>query len=81
MKLEPLKAYRVTKGNTDGCLVKGDFLWQSENGILNAFGGFMTPDELTPEIMDFEAEPDNDYVVYAFYGHEMIVKKTENMAV
>jgi hypothetical protein len=35
MKIEPLKVYKVIKGNTEGGITEGDIIWQSENGNLN----------------------------------------------
>ena len=65
MEIKPDVAYRVTKGNTDGSLVLGDIIYlDGVDGSLNlcgAFGGWHDKEELTPEIMDFEAEEATDY--------------------
>ena len=80
MKLwKPLIPFRVTKGNTDGSIEKGELLWFSDNGMLNIAGkdgGFMTPDELTDEITDFEAEVDYGYVIVKTANSEMMVNRS-----
>ncbi len=78
-QFKPLTPYRVTKGNTDGNIFEKDLIWFSENGILNcATGnscGFLMPDELTDEIMDFEAKVDNAYEVYVTPYSEGVKKR------
>ena len=65
MGIKPDVVYRVTKGNTDGCVEIGDILvLDGEDSSLNIFitgGGWLDKEELTPEIMDFEAEEATDY--------------------
>lgn len=79
MKLEPLKAYRVTSGNTDGSINTGNVIWLSEDGSLNVMGegvnGFYTHDELTPEIMDFEAVLCNVYRVVKNGNDELLIMR------
>ena len=76
-----MKPYRVTKGNTDGCLHKGDLIWISKNGILNratAPSGFLMPDELNDEILDFEAEVDSKYEIFVTAYAEGVRKREES---
>ena len=66
MLLKPDTPYRVTKGNTDGCVIVGDILYiDGKTGklVVNHGGGWLEPDELTPEVMDFEAEIAEDYEI------------------
>lgn len=81
MELRKLKPYRITKGNTDGNIIPGVLIWQSENGMLNICdkygGGFLNGDELTPEMMDFEADIDNDYEIVVTSRSEQIIKRSK----
>ena len=65
MEIKPDVVYRVRKGNTDGSVLIGDIVvLLSLDGSLNLFGeygGWLEKDELTPEIMDFEADVIDDY--------------------
>ena len=76
--MKTLTPYKVTKGNTDGCVKKGDIIWQSEDGILNLASdvtGFLTPDELTDDVMDFEAEEALEFEIIKIPGHEFIIRR------
>lgn len=56
MKLKRDTAYKVVKGNSDGSVLAGDIIYiDSKNGDLVANTiGWLSSDELTEEIMDFE---------------------------
>ena len=61
MKLEPNKVYKVTKGNTDGSILRGDLIFiDGEDGRLVDPTGWnwFEMDEQTPEVMDFECIPE-----------------------
>lgn len=55
----------VTKGNTDGSVIRGDRVYYAPDGSLNLIdakqGGWMSKDELTDTITDFEYEEDAEY--------------------
>ena len=55
----------VTKGNTDGSILAGDRVCYSPNGSLNLlhpqYGGWMSKNELTDSITDFEYVVDPKY--------------------
>lgn len=81
MKLEPLKIYKVVANNTDGSIIKGDVVWLSKDSSLNVMGedvnGFFTPDELTPEIMDFEAVPCDVYKLVKIGNNEHLIMREQ----
>lgn len=77
---KPLTPYQVTRSNTDGCLMVGEMVWFSENGTLNVIDshgwhGFLTLDELTHDIMDFQAVQDNRYIVIENEKCEMLINR------
>jgi hypothetical protein len=65
MKQKTVPILIVTKGNTDGSVIKGDRVCYFPDGSLNLlhpkYGGWMSRDELTPEITDFEYVVDQKY--------------------
>ena len=71
----------VTKGNTDGSLVEGDIVHYDAKGDLVLHlpsvygGGWMSKEELTPEITDFEYVEHEKYAVKSINGREFIVGK------
>jgi hypothetical protein len=81
MKLEPLKPYKVVADNTDGSIIKGEVVWLSKDSSLNVVGedanGFFTPDELTPEIMDFEAVLCNVYKLVKIGNDEHLIMREQ----
>lgn len=63
---EILIAYRVIKGNTDGCIEAGDLIYFFEDGCLVCSEvGFLPSEELSAEILDFEAVPDERHFDYS----------------
>lgn len=59
MKLEPDKIYKVTKDNTDRSVLVGDLVYiEGKTGalVIPKGKGWLNKNELTPEVMDFEAE-------------------------
>ena len=66
-KCKPGVVYQVTRGNKE--LQIGDLVWFSQDGSMYLNGpsnpkngkyvqtGWLEPEEITPEIMDFEAVP------------------------
>lgn len=59
MKLEPDKIYKVTKDNTDRSVLTGDLVYiEGKTGalVIPKGNGWLNKNELTPEVMDFEAE-------------------------
>lgn len=65
MKLKRDTAYKVVKGNSDGSVLAGDIIYiDSKSGDLVENIGWLSHDELTPEIMDFEAEVSTEYEFY-----------------
>lgn len=65
MKQKTVPILIVTKGNTDGSVIKGDRVYYAPDGSLNMidtkYGGWLEKDELTPEITDFEYVVDKKY--------------------
>lgn len=78
VKLKPDTAYHVTKGNSDGSVLAGDIIYvDSKSGDLVANTvGWLSSDELTKEIMDFEAEESKEYEVVRI-GRHVFMKKGE----
>lgn len=76
MKLKRDTAYKVVKGNSDGSVLAGDIIYiDSKNGDLVANTiGWLSSDELTEEIMDFEAEESKEYEVVRT-GRRVFMKK------
>lgn len=67
---------RVTKGSTDGTVRVGDRVYYAPDGSLCiSSGGFITPDDLTDEILDFESVVDDEHDVVIVGGSEIVVKK------
>ena len=66
MKLKRDTAYKVIKGNSDGSVLAGDIIYiDSKSGDLVANTvGWLSHDELTQGIMDFEAEVSTEYEFY-----------------
>ena len=57
MKLEPDKAYKVTKGNTDRSILTGDIIYiDGKSGalVVPKVKGWLEKDEQTQSVMDFE---------------------------
>ena len=57
MKLEPDKAYKVTKGNTDRSILTGDLVYiDGEDGslVVPKGKGWINKNEQTQSVMDFE---------------------------
>ncbi|MBR3645626.1 MAG: hypothetical protein IKN54_04345 [Lachnospiraceae bacterium] len=82
MILKPLVVYRVTKGNTNGCISKNEIVWMSKDGSLNIANrdgdsGFLTSDELTSEIMDFEAVLCNVYKLVKIGNDEHLIMRKQ----
>lgn len=74
-KLKPLTPYRITKPNTDGSLEKDDAIYLAENGDLVCIGkGFMSPEDFTPEILDFEAKISKHYRIITKRYNEIFIK-------
>lgn len=73
-----LPIYNVTKGNTDGSVVKGDTVYYDHTGALilcGKEGGWIDKEELDDSITDFEYEIDGKREV-AFNGNRcMFVDK------
>lgn len=63
--LEILKAYRITKGSSDGTFIPGDIIWLSENGDINSVqaAGSIDSNEVDKVALDFEVEDATDYEV------------------
>lgn len=72
--MERLKAYRVTKGSSDGTFVPGNIIWQSPNGEINTMYGTLLNEEQSPETMDFECVEDNKWKVIRTDRCETLVK-------
>lgn len=67
---------RVTKGSTDGTVRVGDRVYYAPDGsFCLSSGGFITPDDLTDEILSFEAVVDDECDVVVVGGSEFVVKK------
>ena len=57
MKLEPDKACKVTKGNTDRSILTGDIIYiDGKSGalVVPKVKGWLEKDEQTQSVMDFE---------------------------
>lgn len=80
MKLKRDTAYKVVKGNSDGSVLAGDIIYiDSKSGDLVANTvGWLFHDELTSEIMDFEAEVSNEYEFYRI-GRITGVRRVKNV--
>jgi len=67
---------RVTKGSTDGTVRVGDRVYYAPDGSLCLSScGFITHDELTDKIKDFEYVVDDEHDVVIVGGSEIVVKK------
>ena len=67
---------RVTKGSTDGTVRVGDRVYYAPDGSLClSAGGFITPDDLTDEILDFESVVDDAREVIFAGGSEIVMNK------
>lgn len=82
MKLKRDTAYKVVKGNSDGSVLAGDIIYiDSKNGDLVANTiGWLSSDELTEEIMDFEAEESKEYEVVRT-GRRVFMKKVKQKGI
>ena len=65
----------VTKGNTDGSILKGDVLYFGSDGVLVnlTVGGWLDKEDLTPSVMDFKYRVDKKHRVEIIGGREQIV--------
>lgn len=63
--MEKLKAYRITRGNSEGTLQEGDTIWLSESGDIHCVqaDGCIFEKEQNKDTMDFEYEEDPEYNV------------------
>ena len=70
--MEKLKAYRITKGSTDGTFQPGKIIWKSLNGDINSVQGkgWITPSEVDQNTLDFEVEEATNYAVIKVDGYE-----------
>ena len=67
--------YKVTKGNAEGSIQTGDLIYIDKySGMLinPKAKGWLTPDELTPSVMDFQYERMPGYKVYRCNYHTSI---------
>ena len=71
--MEKLKAYRITKGSTDGTFQVGNVIWKSLNGDINSvYGkGWITPSEVDHKTLDFECEEAEDFKVIKIGSSEI----------
>lgn len=76
--------YEVTKDSTDGTVREGDIIWFSnDTGSLNLIDvsgkqtGFITKDDFTPTMLDFQARQTKDLCVKVFGNHEICYRKTK----
>lgn len=71
--LEILKAYRITKGSSDGTFIPCEIIWLSENGDINSVqaAGCIDTHEVDEKTLDFEAESTSDFEVVKTHGSEI----------
>ena len=74
--VEKLKAYRITKGSTDGTFQPGEIIWKSLNGDINSvqWNGWITPSDVDQNklnTLDFEVEEATNYEVIKIGGYEI----------
>lgn len=77
MKQKTVPILIVTKGNTDGSVIKGDRVYYAPDGSLNLIdaGSWLEKDELTPTITDFEYKVDSEYEIVITLRGQFAVKK------
>ena len=79
MKQKTVPILIVTKGNTDGSVIKGDRVYYAPDGSLNLidakYNGWLEKDELTPEVTDFEYVVDKKYEIVITLGGQYTVEK------
>lgn len=75
MNMQKDTMYKVTRGNTDGSIQAGDLIYidKSSGMLVNPKAkGWLTPDELTPSVMDFQCERVPNYKIYRDTYHNVI---------
>ena len=79
MKQKTVPILIVTKGNTDGSVVRGDRVYYAPDGSLNLidakYGGWLEKDELAPTVTDFEYKVDLKYEIVITPRGQYAVKK------
>lgn len=71
-KLKTLQAYRITKGNSAGSLIKGDVIWFTREGNIRCVQaeGSITKEEQDDKTMDFECVEEPNYQIKIVRDHE-----------
>lgn len=81
--MEKDKAYRVTKGNTDGGILKGDILYidsRNDDLILSGSdGGWYSKNEELQDrtVTDFQCEIADDYRIFNYGTAKGIILKSK----